>query len=1202
MSFQIIKPGLKEPCKPGLEDGTTDNLEIYTFSKPDGPTVKLLHRASRAGFKGGALQKALENTDGRAEYVCIFDADFVPYPDTIEQFVKTFQVLAPIEPINADPSTLRLYSGPLASLRTGYTDSAKSADLDNKPGLEGIYLPAGRQGKPGLSGSNIAAVQGYQWHVLNKSQTWVTRGVRTEYAGSYVVERSGEEIYGGLKQIAGSVYAIRADILRQFGWGTSITEDFELTLRLYEAGYKVAFTPYIQVPAEAVSTIKRLIRQRMRWAEGASFNVKIMLSRMLFGRWESASANSSTPGESEPTPGVFLGGENQQFNSETMPYKPGLENLREEEASDGNKPGLGELQTGFGGGAGKVWVSSKLTLAEKLEFLYLAPYYLQAAFFVIGTFSWFISEAVFGSRLPFWTAAFGWSLVFTNLLALPLMNLVGLFLEESDERDYVGIISFVALSYIVVPFQAYAAIKGFLEKEEGPWFRTPKTGTITDTFGRATFSKFFGNILGRPATIHANDMRMEMVRMDANKQSLRSSSATAGPERTLAHSFRLAEIRINSRIPIKPRHIKWVGNLAMGVIIAVTVAMSIFAPLIPQAKLDVSADQRQFAMLSNDVADDDTVSSVSSGVGTSQEITDPVLVQFAAGGGKNLEYIFHPEPRVRTKFGGREIEMILDSAEGLGKSNPKKSIKEDGVFIYQNVWENIDLHLIPQKGKLTEEIILSEYRDLNSFNYDLKLTGLEPALFEEEIVLASNAGGPGLFSFTKPYMYEQDHPEEKNFGISYTLAKKAIGWELEKELSPEGKEWLADPDRAFPVVIDPTQVTLVIQGSLNATETQFSSVQRKIAYSARGAETDAWYAVYEEASGADVFWTRCLVPCDGSTNTWGTDTEMDDEASDDDESPTLWMEGTDLYAAWFDNASDGPKWRSWETAAEPETANQNACQADDVGTVGAGLVSIAVADDGDVYTAQITDGQASTEITISKSTSACSNSDLSSDGTAGGLTQSDAHAMVTIGDNLLLIYNDGDLSASSYVDDASPAWDQTNVDINGGAAANAEEDFSVTTDGTDVWVLQAISTTDTELWKCAACNLSSQSWSSQTAPFTGFTNGSDVSISYISGSNVLVAMSLQGSGTGEQVHWKTSTDEGANWSADNTYGFSAGASGLDRLSSTLTGANDEQIAATVLETTNSEWEFSTLPEKTLYLFILTPFLGYLFGKFRRRKR
>ena len=124
---------------------------------------------------------------------------------------------------------------------------------------------------------------------------------------------------------------------------------------------------------------------------------------------------------------------------------------------------------------------------------------------VIGTMSWFLSEAVFHTRLPFWTAAFGWSLVFTNLLSLPLMNVIGLFLEESDERDYVGILSFIALSYIVVPFQAYAAIKGFLESREGPWFRTPKTGAITDVFERSRFAKLFGNIFGRPvAAVHAN--------------------------------------------------------------------------------------------------------------------------------------------------------------------------------------------------------------------------------------------------------------------------------------------------------------------------------------------------------------------------------------------------------------------------------------------------------------------------------------------------------------------------------------------------------------------------------------------------------------------------------------------------------------------------------------------------------------------------
>src|SRR3990167_1116809 len=218
--------------------------------------MTLIHRASRAGFKGAALSKALEYSDSRTEYVTVFDADFVPYPDTLEQFVKTFQVLAEGQtPINAE-------SAPISA-------APISADISENQ-----------------RGSRIAAVQGYQWHVLNKSENWITRGVRTEYAGSYVIERSGEEIYQGLKQIAGSVYCIRADILRAFGWGTSITEDFELTLRLYEAGYKIAFTPYIQAPAEAVSTVRRLIRQRMRWAEGASFNVKVMLARMLFGKWE----------------------------------------------------------------------------------------------------------------------------------------------------------------------------------------------------------------------------------------------------------------------------------------------------------------------------------------------------------------------------------------------------------------------------------------------------------------------------------------------------------------------------------------------------------------------------------------------------------------------------------------------------------------------------------------------------------------------------------------------------------------------------------------------------------------------------------------------------------------------------------------------------------------------------------------------------
>ncbi|MCK4588418.1 glycosyltransferase, partial [Candidatus Woesebacteria bacterium] len=369
----IIRNYQKEHLAKGqkLKQVKGDGWTLTQVEVRPGVILKHIHRTSRSGFKGGALKLALKLTDPKVEFISVFDADFVPYPDTLELFLKYFKV-----------------------------QNNMSEDYKK---------------------SNVAVVQGYQWHVLNKSENWITRGVRSEYAGSYVIERSGREIYGARKQISGSVYMIRKDVLEEVGWETSITEDFQLTLKLYEKGYKVVYTPYIQAPAECVSTLKRLIRQRMRWAEGHSNNVKKMFKRLMF--------------------------------------------------------------------------NPKLTTGEKLEFLYLSPYYLQAFFFMVGTISWLISETIFAARLPFWTSLWGWSLVLTNMLSLPLVNAVGLFLEESEEKDYTGLASFVALSYILVPFQAYASLRGFLKEEEGPWFRTPKTGKITDIFTRGRFYRFISGIL-----------------------------------------------------------------------------------------------------------------------------------------------------------------------------------------------------------------------------------------------------------------------------------------------------------------------------------------------------------------------------------------------------------------------------------------------------------------------------------------------------------------------------------------------------------------------------------------------------------------------------------------------------------------------------------------------------------------------------------
>jgi cellulose synthase/poly-beta-1,6-N-acetylglucosamine synthase-like glycosyltransferase len=339
------------------------------------PKFKILHRTSRQGYKGGALREALKVTDARAEYVVVFDADSVPFPDSIERLLPHFY---------------------------------RVSEGSGRGALESAF---GRSEPPSEPGqikrrTDVAAVQSYQWHVLNKSESWLTEAVRAEYAGSYMVERPFQDAIGSLKMIAGTAYMIRADVLRQVGWGTSITEDWELTLKLYIRGYKVVYTPWAETPAECVSTFSRLARQRMRWAEGHTYNVR---------KW-------------------FL----------------------------------------------PIMRSPFVTPLEKVEFLFDSTYYLQAALFVVGTLSWVMSEFVFHVHVPGWTAVLGWSLLVSNIFALPLMNLGGLILEEAPARDFQGVWGAIVLSFALVPFQGWAAFKGLVSKDEGPWFRTPKTGRVTD--------------------------------------------------------------------------------------------------------------------------------------------------------------------------------------------------------------------------------------------------------------------------------------------------------------------------------------------------------------------------------------------------------------------------------------------------------------------------------------------------------------------------------------------------------------------------------------------------------------------------------------------------------------------------------------------------------------------------------------------------
>src|SRR5207245_463778 len=83
---------------------------------------------------------------------------------------------------------------------------------------------------------------------------------------------------------------------------------------------------------------------------------------------------------------------------------------------------------------------------EKLGFLFYATYYLQAAFFIVGSAAWLVAEVGFHAHVPEWTATLGWSLLLTNLLSMPLMNFAGLLIEGAPAKDFIVVLGAVASS------------------------------------------------------------------------------------------------------------------------------------------------------------------------------------------------------------------------------------------------------------------------------------------------------------------------------------------------------------------------------------------------------------------------------------------------------------------------------------------------------------------------------------------------------------------------------------------------------------------------------------------------------------------------------------------------------------------------------------------------------------------------------------
>jgi cellulose synthase/poly-beta-1,6-N-acetylglucosamine synthase-like glycosyltransferase len=176
-----------------VDDSIDDTYQKIQTMSSDLQNLKVIHRDNRAGWKGGALNVALQAMDERASNVLILDADNILLVDTVERFVSRF-----IE--------------------------EQSSYKDERTSVLAI------QGFP-ISKSNPEA--DIELEIKTKRGNWIARAIDFRLSQRNMIEFTAKDLLNLPVQITGSLFMIRADVIKSIKFSNDLCEDWELTVDLY---------------------------------------------------------------------------------------------------------------------------------------------------------------------------------------------------------------------------------------------------------------------------------------------------------------------------------------------------------------------------------------------------------------------------------------------------------------------------------------------------------------------------------------------------------------------------------------------------------------------------------------------------------------------------------------------------------------------------------------------------------------------------------------------------------------------------------------------------------------------------------------------------------------------------------------------------------------------------------------------------------
>jgi cellulose synthase/poly-beta-1,6-N-acetylglucosamine synthase-like glycosyltransferase len=144
-------------------------------------------------------------------------------------------------------------------------------DADNTPDKDSLrYLVAQL-----LLHKELGAVIG-KFRTVNKNATLLTRFINIETLSFQSMLQAGRWQMHGISTLPGTNFVMWHHIIKKLGgWDEeALTEDSELSIRIYEEGYKIKFIPYAITYEQEPQQWGIWIKQRMRWVRGNNYVVK----------------------------------------------------------------------------------------------------------------------------------------------------------------------------------------------------------------------------------------------------------------------------------------------------------------------------------------------------------------------------------------------------------------------------------------------------------------------------------------------------------------------------------------------------------------------------------------------------------------------------------------------------------------------------------------------------------------------------------------------------------------------------------------------------------------------------------------------------------------------------------------------------------------------------------------------------------------